>query len=171
MKNLDSDNIDLKIKSELGYSHMLNNIYNLADLIINKYGKNKKVQSIISYNYNDNDKLQCFNYFFDKMIHYLAQSNNMNIKNYNLNSQILLYVQSFENKLLMKQNMKHELSQIKDQVEVIYDKNKDFYLPIVVNAAFNLQRHYNKDYDTLYDINFESHDVSRYIQFLTYKID
>ena len=171
MVNLNIENKNLKILSEFGYYSMLNNIYNLADLIINKYGKDNKVQTIISYNHDDNNKLQYFYKILDKMINYLAQSNNINVKKYNINSQVLSYVESFKNKLLMKQNIKPELSQLKDGIEVFYNYEKDKYLPIVANAAFNLQKHYNKNYNELYNINFESHDISRYIQFITYKIN
>lgn len=171
MVNLNIENKNLKILSEFGYYSMLNNIYNLADLIINKYGKDNKVQAIISYNHDDNNKLQYFYKILDKMINYLAQSNNINVKKYNINSQVLSYVESFKNKLLMKQNIKPELSQLKDGIEVFYNYEKDKYLPIVANAAFNLQKHYNKNYNELYDINFEFHDISRYIQFTTYKIN
>lgn len=175
MNNLNSDNNDLKIKAELGYYYMLNNIYDIANLIINNYGKNQKIESVIKYNYENDiqnfDKIRYFYYLFDEMINYLAKSNKMTVKTYNLDKQILLYVQSFENKSLKKQNIQLDLTEINNGIESIYNYKKDKILPVVSNAAFNLQRHYNKDYDTLYDINFESHDVSRYIQFLTYKID
>ena len=175
MNNLNSDNNDLKIKAELGYYYMLNNIYDIANLIINNYGKNQKIETVIKYNYENDiqnfNKIRYFYYLFDEMINYLAKSNKMNVKTYNLDKQILLYVQSFENKSLKKQNIQLDLTEINNDIESIYNYKKDKVLPIVSNAAFNLQRHYNKDYDTLYDINFESHDVSRYIQFLTYKID
>lgn len=175
MNNLNSDNNDLKIKAELGYYYMLNNIYDIANLIINNYGKNQKIESVIKYNYENDiqnfDQIRYFYYLFDEMINYLAKSNKMTVKTYNLDKQILLYVQSFENKSLKKQNIQLYLTEINNGIESIYNYKKDKVLPVVSNAAFNLQRHYNKDYDTLYDINFESHDVSRYIQFLTYKID
>lgn len=171
MTNLNNENKNLKMLSEFGYYYVLNNIYNLANLIINKYGKHKKVQTIISHNHNDNDKLQYFYKILDQMIDYLAQSNNMNIKKYKINSQILSYVESFENKLLMKQNIKPELSQLKDGIEVFYNYKEDKYLPIVANAAFNLQKHYNKKYDEIYSINFEKNDVSNHVEFVTYTFD
>lgn len=171
MTNLSNENKNLKILSEFGYYYVLNNIYNLANLIINKYGKNKKVQTIISYNHNDNDTLQYFYKILDQMIDYLAQSNNMNIKKYKINSQILSYVESFENKLLMKQNIKPELSQLKDGIEVFYNYKEDKYLPIVANAAFNLQKHYNKNYNEIYSMNFEKNDVSNHVEFVTYNFD
>lgn len=169
IKHLDSEDKELRLKSELGYSFMLNNIYNVTNLIINKYCKDYNIETIIIHQQSDdNYEIKYFSQIFYNMIQYIAKFNNCNIKTYNFDLNILKYVQSFEGKYLNKQNIKYELQDEKDNIEIIYDTHQNYYLPVVVNAAYNLQRRYNNDYEKDYHVKFESNDVSNYVEVVTY---
>lgn len=140
------------------YDRQVNKLYVFLSKIYHHIILKQEIETLVIYdnNYINNSNVDIddlnekdhFSQIFTDMIYYLSNAYMINVKRYRLNEDIVKYVPIFNMNVLRDQNVKIQNVDVEEnERQVIFDQTKEHIIPVVLNAAFNLKRHYEKDFE------------------------
>lgn len=139
------------------YDQRLNALYVFIRKIYHHIILKQNTKTIVIYdnNYSNNEDVDIddlnsgdhFSQIFNNIIYYLSKAYMIEVKRYRLNEDVIKYVPIFNMNVLREQNVKIQNVDVEEnERQVIFNQTKEHIIPVVLNAAFNLKRHYEKDF-------------------------